>query len=47
MPNEADRLGSIKTFDDLVRYLEDELDWSLGNATSTSSPSTTRPPSRD
>jgi hypothetical protein len=29
MPNDADRLRSIKTFDDLVRYLEDELDWPL------------------
>jgi hypothetical protein len=29
MTDPADRLRSIKTFDDLVRYLEDELDWPL------------------
>jgi hypothetical protein len=29
MPNPADRLRAIKTFPDLVRYLEDELDGSL------------------
>jgi hypothetical protein len=29
MPDPASRLRSIKTFDDLARYLEDELDWPL------------------
>jgi len=29
MPSSADRLRSIKTFKQLVRYLEDELDWPL------------------
>ncbi|MBK9091814.1 MAG: hypothetical protein IPM84_03380 [Anaerolineae bacterium] len=29
MPVSADTLRSIKTFPDLVRYLEDELDWPL------------------
>ncbi|MFZ2517085.1 MAG: hypothetical protein WA089_00135, partial [Anaerolineae bacterium] len=29
MPTHADTLRSIKTFPDLVRYLEDELDWPL------------------
>ncbi len=29
MPDSADRLRSIKTFKQLVRYLEDELDWPL------------------
>jgi hypothetical protein len=29
MTDPSDRLRSIKTFDDLVRYLEDELDWPL------------------
>ncbi len=29
MPVPADTLRSIKTFPDLVRYLEDALDWPL------------------
>ena len=29
MPNPADQLRTIKTFPDLVRYLEDALDWPL------------------
>lgn len=29
MPNHADQLRTIRTFEDLVRYLEDELDWPL------------------
>ncbi len=29
MPTAADNLRSIKTFPDLVRYLEDALDWPL------------------
>lgn len=29
MPNPADQLRAIKTFPDLARYLEDELDWPL------------------
>ena len=29
MPVPADTLRSIKTFPDLVRYLEEELDWPL------------------
>ena len=29
MPASADTLRAIKNFDDLVRYLEDELDWPL------------------
>lgn len=29
MPNPADRLRAIKTFAELTRYLEDELDWPL------------------
>ena len=30
MPTTADQLRAIKNFPDLVRYLEEELDWPLG-----------------